>query len=473
MSVPCFAVVGQPNKGKSSIVATLAEDERVGISPVPGTTRLAERHTFAVGGEPLYTLVDTPGFQRARALLGWLKERSDDASQRRQLVERFVAEHADDERFHDECELLRPILEGAGILYVVDGAKPYGPEYELEMQILQWTGQPRMALINRIGEGDFRAEWRRALDQYFSIVREFDAVGASFDTRLGVLSAFAELNEAWRPQLNRAVQALRGERQRRSRQSARQIAACIAQCLTAVERASVKGPSSREALQATLQNRLLEKLRSEEQRCRRQVQGLYRHERTDVDEGALTLVSMDLFAEEGWELFGLSREKLVVAGALGGAAAGGGIDLLLGGASLLLGTLVGGVLGGVSALLGGREIAKVEVLGEPLGGEVLVVGPVNAANFPWVLLGRALIHHRLVAERNHARREAMSIALGQEAHIMDGVAEAHRKLLAGAFASVRKDGAGSEQVERLTEAIASLMASETEEARDEGSAAHA
>ena len=38
MSVPRFAVVGHPNKGKSSIVATLAEDDAVQISPLPGTT---------------------------------------------------------------------------------------------------------------------------------------------------------------------------------------------------------------------------------------------------------------------------------------------------------------------------------------------------------------------------------------------------------------------------------------------------
>ena len=38
MSHPVFAIVGHPNKGKSSIVATLAEDDDVAISPRPGTT---------------------------------------------------------------------------------------------------------------------------------------------------------------------------------------------------------------------------------------------------------------------------------------------------------------------------------------------------------------------------------------------------------------------------------------------------
>ena len=80
--IPTFAVVGHPNKGKSSIVATLAEDERITVGPTPGTTRRAHAYTFAIDGEPQYVLVDTPGFQRARAVFDWLESRSTSASTR-------------------------------------------------------------------------------------------------------------------------------------------------------------------------------------------------------------------------------------------------------------------------------------------------------------------------------------------------------------------------------------------------------
>ena len=36
--VPSFAVVGHPNEGKSSVVATLTENDRIRVSPVPGET---------------------------------------------------------------------------------------------------------------------------------------------------------------------------------------------------------------------------------------------------------------------------------------------------------------------------------------------------------------------------------------------------------------------------------------------------
>ena len=56
-------MTGRPNKGKSSLVATLAQDDRVAIAPLAGTTRHCERHTVRVG-DAGYSLVDTPGLQR-------------------------------------------------------------------------------------------------------------------------------------------------------------------------------------------------------------------------------------------------------------------------------------------------------------------------------------------------------------------------------------------------------------------------
>ena len=38
MNTPTFAVVGAVNPGKSSIVSTLAENDRVRVSPIPGET---------------------------------------------------------------------------------------------------------------------------------------------------------------------------------------------------------------------------------------------------------------------------------------------------------------------------------------------------------------------------------------------------------------------------------------------------
>ena len=217
MTPPLFAIVGHPNKGKSSIVSTLAQDESVAISPIPGTTVDNRYYPMSVDGETLYALVDTPGFQRARAALEWMQKQPGSSVDRANIVRMFVEEHHDDPRFAAECSLLTPILDGAGILYVIDGSRPFGEEYEAEMEILRWTGQPSLALINMIGDSDYSEAWRIALGQYFRIVRIFDAMTADFDKRVQLLLAFAQIREDWRESLEKAAQILGEEQQRRSR----------------------------------------------------------------------------------------------------------------------------------------------------------------------------------------------------------------------------------------------------------------
>ncbi len=70
-NTPRFAVVGHPNKGKSSIVAALAQNDAIDISSRSGTTLRADPFEISIG-DAAYTLIDTPGFQRPRRALEWL-----------------------------------------------------------------------------------------------------------------------------------------------------------------------------------------------------------------------------------------------------------------------------------------------------------------------------------------------------------------------------------------------------------------
>ena len=64
-----LAIVGRPNVGKSSIINTLTNSERVVVSPIPGTTRDAIDVPFEVetdGARESYVLIDTAGLRKAR-----------------------------------------------------------------------------------------------------------------------------------------------------------------------------------------------------------------------------------------------------------------------------------------------------------------------------------------------------------------------------------------------------------------------
>src|SRR5688572_11547290 len=298
MSVPRFAIVGHPNKGKSSIVATLAEDDALAISPHPGTTTRSRAYPMRLDGETLYELVDTPGFQRARETLAWLEAHDRGAGERAAVVREFAAAHAADERFKDECELLRPVVDGAGILYVVDGSRPYGRQYEAEMEVLRWTGRPRMALINLISAGDHVDEWRAALSQYFSIVRVFDAVRADFGKRIELLRSFGAIDESWAAPLTGAADALEADRERRRRAAAVEIGDLLIDSLSATVTVPLAGPDADEAALANGRSKLQQRVRRREVEARRSVQEIYRHASLPIDESTAPYLVADVFRSE-------------------------------------------------------------------------------------------------------------------------------------------------------------------------------
>jgi len=452
---PRFAVVGRVNKGKSSIVATLAEDDSVRIDPRPGTTTEVREYPVRVDGRPLFVLVDTPGFEDAPRALAWLRAREVSAADRPARVAELLRAHEGTADFLDERRLLAPILAGANVLYVVDGTRPFRRNYEAEMEILRWTGQPGMALVNRIGAEDHAAEWRRALDQYFKIVRDFDAYSVTFDERLSLLESFRELRPGSRQAIDEAVTALVAQRRRRRGEAAAEIAELIADELTHTEEVAVEDEAALEAERDRLERGFHDHLRSREEKARRRIEGLYRHSEVRFEGAALErpVFQQDLFAEETWKLLGLSPAELVAAGTLAGAAVGGALDLMVGGASVMAGTAIGGAVGGATALVGlGRRFARVRPVGPGglagwmiaarrywEGGRRFRIGPHAQPNFPWVLLDRALLHYDGVARRTHARRGTIAVADGGgRAGIVADFARAERRELEEVFRRIRR-----------------------------------
>jgi len=410
-SYPKFAVVGHPNKGKSSIVAALSQDDSVQISDTPGTTTKSRSFPLRVDGEIVYELFDTPGFQRARRVLAWLQAQESSAHQRAAVVSAFIRTHQKDTTFNDEIELLTPIMEGAGILYVVDGSKPYGAEYEAEMEILRWTGQPSMALINHIGEQDHSHEWRRALEQYFRIVRVYDPMETDPQQHIDLLEAMAQLDESWRVPLKHSIALFETQREQKLEQSAKTIAYLVQSALHYVAALKIRGDDATESEKEQLREKYRSHLKGLEQRSQQFIEKLWSHQHIQKEQKLLEFEAMDLFSKESASLFGLSKQEMMLMGATGGAAAGAGIDLLFAGHTMLIGGAIGAVVGGIGAYFGFDELSEIKILGRTLGSKYLEMGPMENRNFPYILLGRALYHLKIISGRSHARRGAVALSV--------------------------------------------------------------
>ncbi len=408
---PKFAVVGHPNKGKSSIVSALALDDTVKISDVPGTTTKQRSFPLSVDGKILYELLDTPGFQRARQVLAWLEKHDVSADKRHEVVQAFINTHKDDAKFNDEIELLTPIMEGAGIIYVVDGSKPYGEEYEAEMEILRWTGQPSMALINHIDESDYSQDWKRALGQYFKMVRTFNPMATDVSQHISILESMAQLKEEWIAPVKQSIKLFEAYHEQMLRQSADAIAKLVSESLSDVETLTLGDAEAQDVDKKALKEKYKEKLRFLENKTQKQIEKIWNHGHLEKEQALLTFDGIDLFSEEAASVFGLTRKELLITGATSGAVTGASVDLLLLGHTLFIGGAIGAVVGGVGAYLGFNELSEVKVLGQKLGKRYLQIGPMENRNFPYILLGRAIFHAYHIATRSHALRDVEELSM--------------------------------------------------------------
>ncbi len=410
---PSFALVGHPNKGKSSIVSTLAYDDSVAISSTPGETRQTREFPLRIDGKTEYRLFDTPGFQSPRRVLQWLRQHETTSSRHAETLQAFIDENRDDERFKDEVELLSPIMDGACIIYVVDGSKPYSEEYESEMEILRWSGRPSIALINSIDEADHSTAWKAALNQHFKMVRMFDPMAVTFGNKVDLLEALSHLDETWTSMLRSSIVVLKKYHAQLIADTAMLITENIYRSITYKKLSSPFEKVIDEQSEERLSKAYIDELMDFETTTQKEIERLWGHRRLVTIREDEDFHTVELFSEESRKLFGLSRSSLAVVGAAVGATAGGGVGLFVipidGGVTTFLGASLGAVAGAASGLFGYGKYLNIVTLGGMFETKRMQIGPMKDENFPFVLLSRSMHHAIVIANRSHAKRDKVDL----------------------------------------------------------------
>jgi len=417
--VPTFAVVGKINMGKSSVLSTLLEiddDSVVRVSSTPGETTRCQALPLEFEGREMIRFVDTPGFSRALEAMRAIQDLHGEGTPDLASVERFVKEQLDQGEFEDEARLLEPVIEGAGVMYVIDPSKPLRDAFVAEMEILRWTGRPRMALLNEKEENDERIEeWRSRLGSYFNLVRSFNAHQARFSERRRLLRSLLEIDEKYRARIEETITLIDEEWEQRREESAEVVMDFLSHALAHRESEQLDEKEEelehrKERKKESLSRKYYRNIARMEEKTYHQFLSIYRHKllRVEVDEEQFT--GVDLSAEETWRKWGLSRSQLTIAGGVAGGVAGVAVDLGSGGLTHGFGTLFGAISGAGAAFLKGDSLPelKVNATGVSLGGDsgkALVVGPPANENFSWILLDRLLHHYREIVTRSHGRRD--------------------------------------------------------------------
>ncbi|MEX6679025.1 GTPase/DUF3482 domain-containing protein [Pseudomonas sp. W2Oct36] len=356
-----LAVVGHTNVGKTSLLRTLTRDVGFGeVSHRPSTTRHVEGARLSVDGEALLELYDTPGLEDAIALLDYL-ERLDRPGERLDgpaRLGRFLEGSEARQRFEQEAKVLRQLLASDAGLYVIDAREPVLAKYRDELAVLASCGKPLLPVLNFVSSAQQREpHWREALARLglHALVR-FDSVAPPEDGERRLYESLALLLETSRGRLERLIADQQAQREARKQSAARLISELLLDC--AACRRSVATDSGQ--VQAAIDD-LRKAVRQREQRCVESLLKLYAFRREDASASDLPLMDGrwgdDLFNPETLKLLGVR----VGGGIAAGAAAGAGVDLLVGGITLGAAALVGAIAGGAlqtARSYGGRLMDK-------------------------------------------------------------------------------------------------------------------
>lgn len=340
-----IAVVGHTNTGKTSLLRTLTRDKSFGeVSAMPSTTRHVQGARLAIGNEVVVELFDTPGLEEAIALLESLDSQSavsyrDGPTQ----IEALLEDPAAQGRFEQEAKVLRQLLRSDAAVYVIDVRDPVLAKYRDELAILNRCAKPLLPLLNFVSsENSHEAQWRDALARLgLHVVVSFDTVAPALEGESIFYEKLATLLDVRGKGLAALMASHRDDAEQRRDAACAQIAELVIDVATC----RVDYLDGDNASTVVLRD-FNERVRAREQACVDAMLSLYRFSREDLSASPLPFSEGqwrdDLFDPNTLAALGLN----VGSGAAAGAAAGFGVDLLLGGASLGTGAAVGALMGG-------------------------------------------------------------------------------------------------------------------------------
>ena len=346
-SVPAInvAVVGHTNAGKTSLIRTLLRDDQFGnIDDAAGTTRSVEKSVIFAGDDALLNLFDTPGFEDSSALLQALEDLSNtvEAKFPADLLRGFISQTENFPDFEQETKVLRQSLNSDVLLYIIDVREPLLGKYSDEVEILSKAGKPILPVFNFIaGNNESLMRWREQMARFnLHAALEFDTVAFDFEAEKRLYQKLQSLLE----RRYDTLQTLIDYRQEVWNNLVHAGAQRIFQLLTQVAcyRRAVSGKDGISDADVTAMQSFV---REAEKLALRDLLTIFAFTQMDVDLQQLAVSDgqweLDIFSPRALKDFGLNAG----ATALKGAAAGAGIDLMVGGMSLGAATMLGAALG--------------------------------------------------------------------------------------------------------------------------------
>lgn len=341
------AIVGHTNTGKTSLIRTMLRSMEFGvIEDAAGTTRHVEQATISTDHEPVLNLYDTPGLEDSRALFAHIKKLQTKSKLLlpAQVLEHFAAHVPVNDPLEQEAKVIRQVLRSDILLYVIDVREPFLEKYRLELDILTQSAKPIIPVFNFIaGHQEELAKWRQHLAAYrMHATLEFDTVAFSFEAEKRLYQKIQTLVESHYTPLQKLIDYRAKLWNQLCLSGAKRIAELIVSAACYREsRAARNNPIA----DSSIEDRLHDFIRKAEQHCLHDLLAIFNFSEKDVAIQKIPVSNgqwqLDIFAPGIFKAYGLD----VGSAAVKGAAAGAGIDLMVGGMSLGAASALGAIAG--------------------------------------------------------------------------------------------------------------------------------
>ena len=405
-SFPVIAIIGHPNEGKSSVLSTLTEDDSVVVSDYPGETVVCQRFPVKIEDKTVLEFVDTPGFQNPMRLLESMKS---SGLTDEKLLDHIQAQYGSDPDFHHDLELMKPLRDGAGLIYVVDCSRPLLEVDKAEMEILRLINRPRMAVINfKDDDLEYMEAWKLAFRRHFNVIREFNAHRARFQERVALLETLKAIQQDWEPAINRAIEAFQKDWNYRKRRVVEDTVLFLVWAVNYKAERKYTRESDRESVQSKIVESYKTKIQKEERRLFGEIRRLYKHHLYEFQLPEHSILQEELFSEQTWQVLGLTQKQLLLSAATLGAGLGAALDVAASGITFGIFTAAGAIAGGGSVLFKGKELSKIRINRLPMGGFSMTAGPSKNPQFPFILLDRVLVYFAEISNHAHGKRSRIA-----------------------------------------------------------------
>lgn len=349
-SVPSFSVTGAPNKGKSSVVKAITNDEKIDVSEHAGTTQQSKSYPMIIQGEHRFTIWDTPGFEDAQGaieILEDMQQASPDAS-KISLIKEFLASCAKDDTLQYEAQILHSWIPFSGIIFVADCSKPYSEsEYLWELRLIEWSELPSIGILNPVEGEAHKEEWAQALKSRGMATKVFNPVMSNFEQRIEIFEVLGNLHSGWKKEIEGVIHAQRQDRAEALYDAAQEIRMALLQLYSQSFFVWADSLKDEEQHRAAIAEKVKKKTTAQLEDTHKKLKKRF-NLRADLSFDASLKNAVDeseLFEDVNFHRYFSPKQQAIIYGLLGGGI-GAGVDVALGGLTFGVFTTMLGSVGG-------------------------------------------------------------------------------------------------------------------------------